>query len=61
MNSKNMCKELYREYSENLLSSNSCMLPSFSHILPTGPERETYLALDVGGSNFRLALVKLND
>jgi hexokinase len=37
----------------------ACMLPSYNHTLPTGEERGTYLALDVGGSTFRVALVEL--
>lgn len=35
------------------------MLPSYQHELPTGEERGDFLALDVGGSTFRIALVKL--
>ncbi|EFR05169.1 hexokinase-1 [Nannizzia gypsea CBS 118893] len=40
-------------------SSPVCMLPSFNHTLPRGDERGTFLALDVGGSTFRVALVEL--
>ncbi|DAA78972.1 TPA_exp: Phosphotransferase [Trichophyton benhamiae CBS 112371] len=40
-------------------SSPVCMLPSFNHALPSGCERGTFLALDVGGSTFRVALVEL--
>ena len=36
------------------------MLPSFNYELPTGQEQGTYLALEVGGSNLRMALVDLN-
>lgn len=35
------------------------MLPSYNHQLPTGNECGTYLALDVGGSTFRVALIEL--
>lgn len=42
-----------------LLGSEVCMLPSYNHQLPTGYETGTYLALDVGGSTFRVALIKL--
>lgn len=35
------------------------MLPSYNHALPTGHEKGTFLALDVGGSTFRVALVEL--
>ncbi|KAK2846391.1 hypothetical protein FQN49_005767 [Arthroderma sp. PD_2] len=41
-------------------SSPVCMLPSFNHTLPTGREKGTFLALDVGGSTFRVALVELS-
>lgn len=37
-----------------------CMLPSFNHQLPSGEECGTFLALDVGGSTFRVALVELS-
>ena len=36
-----------------------CMLPSFNHQLPTGDERGRFLALDLGGSTLRVALVEL--
>ena len=35
------------------------MLPSYNHLLPTGNECGTYLALDVGGSTLRVALIEL--
>ncbi|PGH33913.1 hexokinase [[Emmonsia] crescens] len=41
-------------------SSPICMLPSFNHTLPTGKESGTYLAMDLGGSTFRVALVELS-
>jgi len=44
---------------QRLQESEICMLPSYNHQLPTGYESGTYLALDVGGSTFRVALVKL--
>jgi hexokinase len=43
----------------SLLEHPMCMLPSYNHQLPTGDEIGNYLALDVGGSTFRLALVGL--
>jgi hexokinase len=53
--------ELMRvQFREKLQTSPICMLPSFNHTLPTGEERGTYLALDVGGSTFRVALVELS-
>lgn len=35
------------------------MLPSFNYDLPTGQERGVFLALEVGGSNLRVAVVEL--
>lgn len=37
------------------------MLPSFVRSLPNGSERGDYLALDLGGTNFRVLLIRLND
>lgn len=45
---------------ESTLENPQCMLPSYNHTLPSGQERGTFLALDVGGSTFRVALVKLS-
>ncbi|KAB8075329.1 hypothetical protein BDV29DRAFT_109790 [Aspergillus leporis] len=42
-----------------LQSSPVSMLPSYNHALPSGTEKGTYLALDVGGSTFRVALIEL--
>jgi hexokinase len=54
-----MSAKLQAQFEEKLQSSNICMLPSYNHTLPTGYERGTYLALDVGGTNFRIASVDL--
>lgn len=54
-----MSAKLQEEFREKLRDSNICMLPSYHHTLPTGHERGTFLALDVGGSTFRIALVQL--
>jgi hexokinase len=48
------------QFAESLLKNPQCMLPSYNHQLPTGNERGTYLALDVGGSTFRVALIELS-
>jgi hexokinase len=48
------------QFEESLLDNPLCMLPSYNHQLPTGDERGTYLALDVGGSTFRVALIRLS-
>ncbi|KKY18153.1 putative hexokinase [Phaeomoniella chlamydospora] len=47
------------EYRNKLLTNPYCMLPSYNHTLPSGNETGTFLALDVGGSTFRVALVSL--
>ena len=54
-----LSQKLQAELKEHLVSSPQCMLPSHNYILPTGKERGTYLALEVGGSNLRVALVDL--
>ena len=55
-----LSKQLQAELKEHLISSPQCMLPSFNYTLPTGKEQGTYLALEVGGSNLRMALVELH-
>lgn len=51
---------LRNEYLKKLDRGTECMLPSFCHTLPTGQEKGTFIALDVGGSTFRVALVELS-
>ena len=48
------------QYRDKLQKSDACMLPSFCHAMPTGQEKGTFIALDVGGSTFRVALVELH-
>ncbi|KAL6705740.1 N-acetylglucosamine kinase 1 [Coniothyrium glycines] len=55
-----MSLRLQRQFAPKLQNSDICMLPSYNNKLPTGFETGTYLALDVGGSTFRIALVELN-
>lgn len=55
-----MSTKLVEQFAPKLQASEICMLPSYNDVLPTGRERGTYLALDVGGSTFRIALVELN-
>ncbi|KAF2156325.1 actin-like ATPase domain-containing protein [Myriangium duriaei CBS 260.36] len=58
-----LCKlshKLQREFYEKLQCSNISMLPSYHHILPTGFEKGTFLALDVGGTNLRVASIGLD-
>ena len=54
-----LSERLQAEFKEHLVTSPQCMLPSFNYTLPTGQEQGTYLALEVGGSNLRMALVEL--
>jgi hexokinase len=54
-----MSVRLQQRYLDKLSDSTECMLPSFNHTLPGGQEDGTHLALDVGGSTLRIALVQL--
>ena len=55
-----MSKKLQAELQEQLRQGNSqAMLPSFTYQWPTGQEGGRYLALEVGGSTLRVALVEL--
>ena len=51
---------LKTQFESSLKDNQLCMLPSYNHLLPTGDECGTYLALDVGGSTFRVALIELS-
>ncbi|KAJ0353022.1 hypothetical protein COL154_001725 [Colletotrichum chrysophilum] len=50
---------LKAQFRDKLRTSMACMLPSYNHQLPAGHEVGQYLALDVGGSTLRVALVEL--
>lgn len=52
-------RKLQGELRERLHSSPQSMLPSHNYTLPTGHERGIYLALEIGGSTLRVALVQL--
>ncbi|KAK4677052.1 N-acetylglucosamine kinase 1 [Podospora pseudoanserina] len=54
-----LSQKLKLEFREGLLSNPACMLPSYHTELPTGDESGQYLAVDVGGSTLRVALVDL--
>lgn len=54
-----MSTAMKTQYRDKLQKSDACMLPSFCHAMPTGQETGTFIALDVGGSTFRVALVEL--
>lgn len=47
------------QFIEGLRTNKQCMLPSYSHQLPLGEEAGQFVALDVGGSTLRVALVEL--
>lgn len=53
-------KKILGELKERLQSCTDSMLPSYNYTLPAGQEQGTYLALEVGGSNLRIALVELD-
>ncbi|EKV05518.1 Hexokinase-1 [Penicillium digitatum] len=55
-----MSEKIRAQFRECLQTSPFCMLPSYNTTLPAGTEKGTYLALDVGGSTFRVALIELN-
>ncbi|CZT07904.1 probable hexokinase-1 [Rhynchosporium agropyri] len=50
---------LKSQFIESLVDNPLCMLPSYNHQLPSGNETGAFLALDVGGSTFRVALIEL--
>lgn len=54
-----LSRKLQEEMKGRLQTCGECMLPSHNYELPTGQEEGTYVALDVGGSNLRVALVEL--
>lgn len=55
-----MSEKIRTQFRHCLQNSPVCMLPSYNHALPTGSETGTFLALDVGGSTFRVALIELH-
>jgi hexokinase len=55
-----MSSKMCQQYKEKLHGYHGCMLPSYNCMLPTGQEMGTYLAMDLGGSTFRVALVELS-
>ncbi|KAK4107962.1 actin-like ATPase domain-containing protein [Canariomyces notabilis] len=56
---RDLSRKLKRQFREALRLNPNCMLPSYNSQLPTGLESGQYLALDVGGSTLRVALVEL--
>ena len=55
-----LSQKIQLEFKQHLIASPQCMLPSHNYVLPTGKENGTYLALEVGGSTLRVALVDLD-
>jgi len=56
---RDFARQLKAQFRHGLLENPACMLPSYNHQLPHGREHGQYLALDVGGSTLRVALVEL--
>lgn len=56
---RQLSQRLKSQFKERLRSNPDCMLPSYNSQLPTGRESGRFLALDVGGSTLRVALVEL--
>lgn len=54
-----MSEKIRAQFRHCLQDSPCNMLPSYTYSLPSGNEKGTYLALDVGGSTFRVALIEL--
>lgn len=54
-----MSRKLQNQLHERLNASPQCMLPSYNYTLPTGKEQGMCLALEVGGSTLRVALMEL--
>ena len=52
-------KELRGQFIERLETHDTCMLPSYHYSLPKGHETGRFVAVDVGGSSLRIALVDL--
>ncbi|KAJ5247059.1 Hexokinase-1 [Penicillium chermesinum] len=59
-NMVDMSSKIRAQFQHCLQNSPCCMLPSHTHALPTGSEKGTFIALDVGGSTFRVALIELS-
>jgi len=57
---RELSEGMRKQFLESMEDNQLCMLPSYNHQLPSGDERGTFLALDVGGSTFRVALIELS-
>ncbi|KAK8120989.1 hypothetical protein PG999_005109 [Apiospora kogelbergensis] len=56
---RSFSSRLKLQFRERMQSHPESMLPSYNHLLPSGRETGQFLALDVGGSTLRVALVEL--
>lgn len=54
-----MSKGLKKQFQTALTDSEISMLPSYSYRLPSGEEKGQFLAIDMGGTTLRIALVEL--
>lgn len=54
-----LARGLRAQYTVALRDNMACMLPSYNHVLPSGREKGIFIALDVGGSTFRVAVLDL--
>lgn len=54
-----LSRALKTQFRAGLQTNPECMLPSYNHRLPSGCETGRYLAIDVGGSTLRVALLEL--
>ncbi|KAE9377314.1 actin-like ATPase domain-containing protein [Stipitochalara longipes BDJ] len=57
---EDLSEGMKKQFLESMEDNQLCMLPSYNHQLPSGDERGSFLALDVGGSTFRVALIELS-
>ena len=51
---------LLQSFHKALQTSGETFLPSYTHTLPDGSENGTVVALDLGGSTLRVAVIRLN-
>ncbi|GAM84725.1 hypothetical protein ANO11243_027260 [Dothideomycetidae sp. 11243] len=55
-----IAQELQTEYAQKLQHSPVSMLPSYHQTLPSGLESGSFVSIDVGGTNLRVAVIDLN-
>jgi hexokinase len=52
-------RRLQKQLQHRLDHASPCMLPSHHHVLPTGRERGRVVAIDLGGTTLRIAVVEM--